>query len=119
MKVELSIKDDSELRSLIKDMIRGAVTTIIRDELKAVASQQLSKEMEKTLREVSSYEVRRHLQQSGKVANEVSVAVQAVVSTELEEQIFQKAVSMLQRDNATLDKIVAERIKGLSLRLGA
>lgn len=119
MKVELSIKDDAELRALIKDMIRGAVTTIIRDELKEVARQQLSKEMEKTLREVSYYEVRKHLQKSGKIGIEVSTAVAALVGAELEEQIFRKAVVMLQRDNATLDKIVEERIKGLSLRLGA
>lgn len=31
MKVELSIKDDKELRNLIKDMIRGQVVSITRE----------------------------------------------------------------------------------------
>lgn len=119
MKVELSIKDDKELRDLIKDMIRGAVTTIIRDELKEVAAKQLSTEMEKRLREASGYEVRQQLQRSGNVEKEVSSAIKEVVSNEVEEQIFQKALSMLRRDNSAIDKIITDRLKGLSLRVGA
>jgi len=33
MKVELSIKDDTELRNLIKDTIKEQVTSIVRDEI--------------------------------------------------------------------------------------
>lgn len=33
MRVELSIKDDSELRNMIKDMIRGQITGIVREEI--------------------------------------------------------------------------------------
>lgn len=32
MRMELSIKDDTELRAVVKDMIRGQVTRLIRDE---------------------------------------------------------------------------------------
>lgn len=119
MKVELSIKDDKELRDIIKDMIRGAVTTIVRDELKEVAQRQLSQELAKRLKETSSYEVRQQLQHSGNVAKEVSAAIKEVVSSEVEEQIFQKALSMLRRDNSAIDKIITDRFKGLSLRVGA
>jgi citrate lyase gamma subunit len=100
-------------------MIRGTVTTIIRDELKNVAERQLSTEMEKRLREASGYEVRRQLQLSGNVAKEVSAAIKEVVSNNVEEQIFQKALSMLKRDNSTIDEIITDRLKGLSLRVGA
>ena len=36
MKVELSIKDDAELRFLIKDMIRGQVTSIARSDIEQI-----------------------------------------------------------------------------------
>jgi len=36
MKVELTIKDDGELRSHIKDCIKGEVTKIAREEIKSV-----------------------------------------------------------------------------------
>jgi hypothetical protein len=113
MKVELSIKDDKELRDLIKDMIRGAVTSIIRDGLKEISRQQLSVALEKT------YEVRQLLNRSGKVNAEVTAAIKGVVSDKVEEQIFDKALEMLQRDNATIDKLITDRLRGLSLRVGA
>jgi hypothetical protein len=113
MKVELSIKDDKELRDLIKDMIRGAVPSIIRDELKEISRQQLSVALEKT------YEVRQLLNRSGKVNAEVTAAIKGVVSDKVEEQIFDKALEMLQRDNATIDKLITDRLRGLSLRVGA
>jgi hypothetical protein len=119
MKVELSIKDDKELRDLIKDMIRGAVTSIIRDELKEISRQQLSVALEKTLKDVSGYEVRQLLNRSGKVNAEVTAAIKGVVSDKVEEQIFDKALEMLQRDNATIDKLITDRLRGLSLRVGA
>lgn len=41
MKLELNIKDDKELRDTIKDMVRGQVMSIVREELKALAREAL------------------------------------------------------------------------------
>lgn len=118
MKLELSIKDDKEMRDLIRDMIRGAVTTIIRDELKDIAAKQLSQEMDKRLREASTYEVREQLRKSGITAKQISDAIKEFVSAEVEDQIFRRAFAMLQRDNDAIEKIITEKIKGISVRIG-
>ena len=36
MKLELAIKEDKELRAFIKDMIRGQITSIAREEISAI-----------------------------------------------------------------------------------
>lgn len=36
MKVELSIKDDKELRNMVKDLIRGQVASVTREEIKKI-----------------------------------------------------------------------------------
>lgn len=43
MKVELSIKDDHELRNLVKDMIRGEVKSVARAEIRAVIKEVFEK----------------------------------------------------------------------------
>lgn len=47
MKVELSIKDDKELRDHIKDCIRGQVVSIARDEIKSIISDTTEKRIGK------------------------------------------------------------------------
>lgn len=117
MKVELSIKDDKELRDLIKDMIRGTVTNIIRDEIKKMSEKALVKELDKKLKMVSDYEVRKYLHQNEKLSRDVSRAIQESVGEETEKQIFQKALSLLQRDNATIDQIVIDRMKKMNFHI--
>ena len=42
MKVELSIKDDKELRNHIKDVIKGEVTSITRSEIRTIIKEVFS-----------------------------------------------------------------------------
>lgn len=46
MKVELSIKDDKDLRNLIKDMIRGCVKAIAREEVQELVRTELLRKIE-------------------------------------------------------------------------
>lgn len=52
MKLELSIKDDKELRDLIKDMIKGTV--------KGIAREQLNKQILESVRELFDMTMARH-----------------------------------------------------------
>lgn len=45
MKVELSIKDDKEMRNMIKDMIKGQVTNTLRENLEKMSLNCLSNEL--------------------------------------------------------------------------
>ena len=63
MKVELSIKDDSELRNLVKDMIRSQVTStskeyfdkITLEDLSCLTSKNSSERLDKLTRLVNEY----------------------------------------------------------------
>jgi vacuolar-type H+-ATPase subunit C/Vma6 len=58
MKVELSIKDDKELRQLIKDMIRGQVVNIARESLTTLISEAVVRKLESEDSEVISKAIR-------------------------------------------------------------
>ncbi len=45
MKVELSIKDDKELRNMIKDMIRGQVKALIREDLQPLMEEEVTRQL--------------------------------------------------------------------------
>jgi hypothetical protein len=49
MKVELSIKDDSELRNMIKDMIKGQITGLVREEVLPYADSTMERHVMKNL----------------------------------------------------------------------
>jgi hypothetical protein len=42
MKITLSLNDDVELRSYIKDMIRGQVKSVARDEMKSIIAEAIT-----------------------------------------------------------------------------
>lgn len=54
MKVELSIKDDKELRDLIKDMIRGTVVSLARESLNTLVAEAVRKKMESDSSSISN-----------------------------------------------------------------
>lgn len=54
MKVELSIKDDKELRNLIKDMIRGQVVNIARESLNTLIAETVERKMKNDSSAVSN-----------------------------------------------------------------
>lgn len=47
MKVELSIKDDKELRNTIKDMIKGQILAITREEIDNTIKSEIKRKIEK------------------------------------------------------------------------
>lgn len=49
MKLELSIKDDKELRTIIKDMVKGTVVSIIRMDLSGMIQKTLGTAVDKML----------------------------------------------------------------------
>ena len=59
MKLELSIKDDKELRNLIKDMIKGQVTSIIRDELSDMIKEAMEKKLGVSLKNLDTETILR------------------------------------------------------------
>lgn len=55
MKVELSIKDDSELRNIIKDMITGQVKSLIREDFAEILQKAIDEKISNV--SVSSYDI--------------------------------------------------------------
>jgi uncharacterized membrane protein YheB (UPF0754 family) len=114
MKVELNLKDDSELRSYIKDMIRGSITNIIREELHQMAEKQLSAELKKTI----DYHAKSKVNDA---SNRIDIAkcfrdqIKTITTDNFEEAVFQKAFAMLQRDDAAIESIIDKKLKGISL----
>jgi len=87
MKVELEIKDDKELRAVIKDMIRGQVTSIVREEIKNLVAKEVEK---KTDPKVLSTEIQRFFRDSRMTTSlegKVNDAVHALVTEEIKESI--------------------------------
>jgi len=87
MKVELEIKDDKELRAVIKDMIRGQVTNIVREEIKNLVAKEVEK---KTDPRVLSTEIQRFFRDSRMTVGlegKVNDAVHALVTEEIKESI--------------------------------
>ena len=116
MKVELSIKDDKELRDMIKDMIRGAVTTIVRDELKEMSKAILSEQAKTLLDNFTMSEIRNVVNRPD-IENAVRKSIATVVDEKIEEAIFQKALSILKRSNNEVEKLVDEKLKNLKVKL--
>jgi hypothetical protein len=67
MLVSLSIKDDTELRNLIKDMIRGQVASVAREEIKGVLAtvidQKLIPKSKEVIDTIVLDEIRRQVRQ--------------------------------------------------------
>jgi hypothetical protein len=117
MKVELSIKDDSELRNVITDMIRGSVTNIIREELHQMAAQQLSKEVAKSIEYLGRTKINDFYNKND-ISKFFRDHIKSMVSDEYENNIYLRALSMLQRDNKAIEEIVDRKLSGMKLTIG-
>ncbi len=119
MKIELSIKDDAELRNTIKDMIKGSVTSVVRESVDAIIAEAIRKQVENILpKEVQSI-VSDFLRKQDKVsiASFVQVAISKVVTAEVENQIFWKAHEMMNRDIKGIESLVDAKLKKVKLSL--
>ena len=94
MKVELSIKDDKELRDYIKDMIRGQVLSIVREETRVVLNGEVAKHINgsgpfivKAINDTINNIVRKAMGEKWNVAEQIRREIRAVVNDVLRDVI--------------------------------
>jgi hypothetical protein len=119
MKVELSIKDDSELRGMIKDMIRGAVKNVIRESTKAIMKETIKKQVDLVLpREIHGI-VKDYIQSKNSINISTSVqkSIDSMIGKEIEDRIFWKAHEMMNRDIKGIETIVDNKLRKVKLSI--
>ena len=93
MQITLSIKDDKELRNTIKDMIRGQVTRIIRDDIQNYVAEQLTKQLQTALGGIADKAVRASIDRAeGRAA--VKKAVASIVGSYVEDRVVEVAIGI-------------------------
>lgn len=124
MKVELDIRDDKELRNLIKDMIRGQIKNVAREEVKEIVMAEMvkktSRNVETLFIEAVTNEVRRQflsLTSPLRVAAlyQVEKCVPANVESTLAKINFEEKVEQLLKSE--LKKQASKILAGLEVAL--
>lgn len=60
MNVKLKIEEDAELRNYIKDLIKGQVVSILREEIKNLSAEVVNKYAKLNLQEIIQYLIRQN-----------------------------------------------------------
>lgn len=115
MNVTLNIENDQELRSYIKDCIKGQVLSFVREEFQDMVMQELSRKMkgagtpqfEKMYREAFEMAIRQILYKEHKVSSWNSDFITPVVEKNVKEAIKGKSWDKL------VDDLAKEKIKQL------
>ena len=107
MKVELSIKDDKELRETIKDMIRGQVMNIIRSETASIIATEVERKFKAgTFNYTIQAELFNRFPTSNTIRESVDKAIVAAVRGEIDQTITMKCLEMLDSMRDKIDAIV-------------
>ena len=127
MKVELSIKDDKELRNTIKDMIRGQVKAIIREDLQAMIIESIAEssysrlEVTDTQVEEALYlAVRNSLPTSlGAVARELLETRADKLANKMVDQVFAKKLDTVlnSKFDDDLGRLLEKRVRDYDIKL--
>ena len=127
MKVELSIKDDKELRNTIKDMIRGQVRAIIREDLQAMIIESIAEssysrlEVTDTQVEEALYlAVRNSLPTSlGAVARELLETRADKLANKMVDQVFAKKLDTVlnSKFDDDLGRLLEKRVRDYDIKL--
>jgi len=116
MHVRLEIKEDKELRNMIKDMVRGAVTSVIRENINDL----IEKEVRRKVKGLSDYELQAALERKVRnvaVSKKVDAAVKKVVSFEFEQAVNLQVCEVLENMDTKIDEIIKEKMNGMSLTI--
>lgn len=116
MKVELSIKDDKELRDLIKDMIRGQVTSIVRYEIKKYTTDALEKALSENLAKIAPQEIQKRIRQD-MIMDILNKAISNLIKSDLEMAIYERAYKMMKRDDAQIEKLIDKKLRNIQLNV--
>lgn len=116
MKVELQIKDDQDLRNVIKDMIKGMVVNICREELHGIITAEVEKKLPVAMEPIIRQAV-GHTVTSRYIDEQIKKGMGRLVSEEVEEAIYQKALGMLQRDNKVIQEYVEKLVRNLKVKI--
>lgn len=100
MKVELSIKDDRELRNLIKDMIRGQVKSILREDLKEILREEAGDRIDRYFRYSSlESEVVKVVTKTAKTLEKETIKEQApVLAEKIKQPLIDEVKKILSQD---------------------
>ena len=124
MKLEISLFNDDELRGTIKDMIKGAVKTIQREELKEIAvaatkevhfSEYVLKRSLNDAAKLACDEAIKKLDISGRVDKKLNEIIE-VLKVNMESALLQKAKDLLSEDllrmavDSIADKVVRTKV---------
>ena len=96
MKVELSIKDDAELRNLIKDMIKGQVKTVAREEIVNILKESIQESTgkPKTIDDFIKNTVQNELKSSFYGRNYIKEKAAEFILKEVNEQLKEYKLSI-------------------------
>ena len=122
MKVELSIKDDKELRAHIKDAIKGVITSIVRDEIQRevilAMTEKVKGHNEQWLHDAVQREIRsiiiRMFRANYMSTDELMPIVKEVVADIVKQRQLPQIEAAFEKHKFTkqyLDKIVKEVVK--------
>jgi len=106
MKVNFLIEDDEQFRREVREMIRGAITGITREDMLAMAREEARKKMDPTIRTIVKEETQRFFTSSDwsrrsiikevvqkMIADEVQKQVKELVTKEQIEEIARVAIN--------------------------
>ena len=119
MKVELSIKDDRELRNLIKDMIRGTVVNIAREEISFVIKDAIMRMISE--RVVGPAVLKVLHANTPDILDEARSAVNRLVNSHVQEATLDKIKATIDLSDDHIkkiaDKLITRRLGNLSIRM--
>ena len=127
MKVELTIKDDRELKAHIRDCIRGEVTKIAREEIKSVVVgevvRKVSSDNEDWWRRVVRDEIRTMIKRKFGTIWDSTDRFLAIAREELKEILKEDTLKHLKRSFNTprvrekfIEKVAKESVRDLILK---
>jgi len=121
MKVELSIKDDSELRNMVKDMIRGQVKSLLRNGIEEEAKKEISRKARELT--ISNYRVENAIKEEArKFSSQIKADVVKSIVEELresaKEQLLRYARSIIDENiNDVIRSAISNRIANLKAEI--
>ncbi len=100
MTIKLQLENDAELRAYIKDLIRGQVTSVVRDEINSVIIEVMEKQIKKTP-EITNAEflikseigkiVREQLRLGSYSANFIQIEARKVIAEKIQQAFANKS----------------------------